>query len=107
MLRGWFSVRPYCPECRFRFDRGEPGYFVGAGCLNLVVAELVFAFGLLAVLVLTWPAPPWNAMLFVGIPLMVVTPILFFPLSRTLWIAFDLTFRPVERRDDWTAEEEK
>lgn len=78
---------------------------MGAGCLNLVVAELVFAFGLVAVIALTWPDPPWNAMLFVGIPVMVVTPILFFPFSRTLWIAFDLTFRPHERRDDRTDEE--
>ena len=100
-LQGWFSVRPSCPECHFRLDRGESGYFIGAGCLNLVVAELVFAFGLLAVLLLTWPNPPWNAMLWVGIPLMVITPIVFFPLSRTLWIAFDLAFRPSERRDEW------
>ena len=106
-LQGWFAVHPFCPECRLRFDRGEPGYFVGAGCLNLVVAELVFAVGLLAAIALTWPDPPWNAMLLVGIPLMVVTPILFFPFSRTLWIAFDLTFRPHERRDDWTDEERR
>src|SRR5436190_11187048 len=46
-LLGWFAVRPYCPVCHFRLDRGEPGYFIGAGCLNLVVTELVFAFGLL------------------------------------------------------------
>ena len=61
----------------------------------------MFAFGLLAVLLLTWPNPPWNAMQWVGVPLMVITPIVFFPLSRTLWIAFDLAFRPSERRDEW------
>lgn len=99
-LQGWFTVRTYCPECHFRFDRGEPGYDIGAGCLNLVVAELVFAFGLVAVILVTWPSPPWNAMLFGGIPLMVIAPILFFPLSRTLWIAFDLVFRPVEPHDE-------
>jgi uncharacterized protein (DUF983 family) len=99
-MTGWFSVRTQCPACGFRFDRGEPGYFVGAGCLNLVVAELVFAGGLLVVVILTWPAPPWDAMLYAGIPLMILTPLIFFPLSRTLWIAFDLTFRPAERLDD-------
>ena len=99
-LQSWFAVRPFCPECRFRLDRGEPGYFMGAGCLNLVVAELVFAFGLLGVLLVTWPNPPWNAMLWGGIPLMLITPIAFFPLSRTLWIALDLVFRPVEPHDE-------
>jgi len=73
---------------------------MGAGCLNLVVAELVFAFGLLGVLLVTWPNPPWNAMLWGGIPLMLITPIAFFPLSRTLWIALDLVFRPVEPHDE-------
>jgi uncharacterized protein (DUF983 family) len=100
VLDGWFGVRPHCTACGLRFDRGEPGYFVGAGCLNLVVAELVFAVGLLAALVLAWPNPPWNAMLYAGIPLMVLMPIIFFPFSRTIWIAFDLTFRPAERGDD-------
>ena len=100
MLQGWFGVRPLCPACGLRLDRGEPGYFIGAGCLNLIVAELVFAGGLLAAIVLTWPDPPWNLMLYAGIPLMVLVPILFFPFSRTIWIAFDLTFRPAERRDE-------
>ena len=80
---------------------------MGAGCLNLIVAELVFAFGLLATVLLTWPNPPWNAMMFAGIPLMVVVPMLFFPLSRTLWIAFDLTFRPVEPHDEAAPEDER
>lgn len=105
-LDGWFTVRAHCPECRLRFDRGERGYFIGAGCLNLVATELLFAVGLLAAIGLTWPHPPWNAMILVGVPLMVVTPIVFFPFSRTLWIAFDLTFRPRERRDEWSGEED-
>jgi len=99
-LSGWFTVRPSCPACHFRFDRGDEGYFMGAGCLNLVVAELLIAFGLLATMVLTWPNPPWNGMLVVGIPLVILFPILFFPLSRTIWIAFDLAFRPFEVHDD-------
>ncbi|HXJ79806.1 MAG TPA: DUF983 domain-containing protein [Candidatus Methylomirabilis sp.] len=105
-LQSWFVVRPYCEACRLRLDRGERGYFIGAGCLNLVITELLFAFGLFATILLTLPNPPWNAMIFCGIPVMVGAPILFFPLSRTLWIALDLTFRPRERRDDWTGEEE-
>jgi uncharacterized protein (DUF983 family) len=107
VLDGWFGVRPRCHACGLRFDRGEPGYFVGAGCLNLIVAELVFAVGLLAVLVLTWPNPPWNGMLYAGIALMVLMPIVFFPFSRTIWIAFDLTFRPAEPHDDSTVDEGK
>jgi len=100
VIEGWFGVRALCTACGLRLDRGEPGYFIGAGCLNLIVAELAFAGGLLAALVFTWPDPPWTLMLYAGIPLMVLVPLLFFPFSRTIWIAFDLTFRPAERRDE-------
>jgi hypothetical protein len=41
-------------------------------------------------------------MLWGGIPLMLITPIAFFPLSRTLWIALDLVFRPAEPHDEGT-----
>jgi uncharacterized protein (DUF983 family) len=96
---GWFGVRPHCAACRFRFDRGEPGYFIGAMLLNLIAAELVFAAGLVAVLVATWPDPPWDAMLYAGVPLMVLVPIAFFPFSRAIWIACDLAIRPSEPHD--------
>jgi hypothetical protein len=67
--------------------------------LNLIAAELVFAAALVAVLLMTWPEPPWDAMLYVGIPLMVLVPIVFFPFSRTIWIACDLVVRPSEPHD--------
>ena len=57
---------------------------MGAGCLNLVVAELVFAAGLLLLVLLTWPEPPWDTMLYAGILVMIVTPILFFTPSTTI-----------------------
>jgi hypothetical protein len=46
-------------------------------------------------------------MLYAGIPLMVLMPIVFFPFSRTIWIAFDLTFRPAEPHDDSEVGEDK
>jgi hypothetical protein len=96
---GWFGVRSHCEACRFRFDRGEAGYFTGAMLLNLIAAELVFAAALVAVLWLTWPTPPWDAMVYGGAPLIALMPLLFFPFSRTVWIACDLIARPTETHD--------
>lgn len=104
VMQGWFRVRPYCMACRFRFDRGEPGYFQGAGCLNLVVAELLFAVGLVSAVAVTWPATPWTALTIVGALVVALMPILFFPWSRTLWIALDLALRPAEAHDEWPGE---
>lgn len=50
--------------------------------------------GPVGVIRLTWPRPPWDAMFWGGIALMILLPILFFPLSKTLWLAFDFMFRP-------------
>ena len=49
------------------------------------------------VLLLTWPSPPWNLLLYGGVTLMVVLPLLFYPFSKTLFLAFDLIFRPPVR----------
>ncbi|MDQ3427890.1 MAG: hypothetical protein M3477_08695 [Gemmatimonadota bacterium] len=48
-----------------------------------------------------WPTPPWAILQYGGIALMVVAPFLFFPFSKTLFLAFDLVFRPA-RPDELT-----
>ena len=62
--------------------------------INLIAAEAFFVVGLVTIMVLTWPHPPWDAMFWGGIALMIVLPIVSFPFSKTLWLAFDLIFRP-------------
>ena len=49
------------------------------------------------VLVATWPDPPWTLLWIGGIALMIVAPFAFFPFSKTLFLAFDLVFRPAAR----------
>jgi hypothetical protein len=87
-------MRPYCPVCGLPLERGEHGYQVGAYMFNIVASELIFACFFLVVLVSTWPSPPWRLLEWGGIGLMILAPILFFPFSKTLFLAFDLLFRP-------------
>ena len=49
---------------------------------------------LTVVLVATWPDPPWTSLIVMGVVQMVLTPILFYPFAKALWLAFDLVFRP-------------
>jgi len=93
-LRSWFALRAQCPACGQRFDRGEEGYHLGAVLFNLIAAEIFFVVGLVFVVVFTWPHTPWNAIFWGGIALMILLPIVFLPFSRTVWLAFDLIFRP-------------
>jgi len=92
-------MRARCPVCRIRLERGEEGYQVGAYMFNIVAAELIFAVIFLGVLVASWPTPPWDGLLYGGLAIMVVAPFLFYPFSKTVFLAFDLIFRPPTRQD--------
>jgi uncharacterized protein (DUF983 family) len=97
IFRSWFGMRPYCPSCGLPLERGEEGYQVGSYMFNIVAAELIFVLLFLGVVVITWPSPPWRLLQYGGIALMILAPILFYPFSKTLFLAFDLVFRPATR----------
>ena len=95
ILASWLRLRDRCPRCRLALDRGEHDYFLGAMMFNLVAAELVFAAVFVTILVVTWPDPPWTVLQYGGVATMIAAPFIFFPFARTLWLAFDITLRPV------------
>jgi uncharacterized protein (DUF983 family) len=94
VTRRWVMVRPACARCRLRLDRGEPDYWIGAMLFNLIAAETLFAAGLVVSLVLTWPEPPWDELYWGSILGMIVLPIVTYPITKLVWLAFDLVFRP-------------
>lgn len=99
ILDGWFRPKDRCPQCGLLFNRGEQGYIVGAYMFNIVVAELIFAGIFVGILLLTWPTPPWTLLTYGGAALMILLPLSFYPFSRTLFLAFDLIFRPKSTED--------
>ena len=99
VFTSWLETRPACPRCGLRLDRGESDFFVGGFTVNFLVAELLLAGVLAAAVVLSWPDVPWDWLLWGGAPLMVLAPILFFPFSRTIWLALDLAMRPPRPED--------
>lgn len=92
-------MRERCPRCGLRLERGEQGYVVGAYMFNIMAAELVFAAIFLAIAWATWPTPPWTALQYGGAVFMVLAPLICYPFSKTLFLAFDLYFRPVRPED--------
>jgi uncharacterized protein (DUF983 family) len=102
VLASWFTVRERCTACGLRFERSrdeEHEYWLGAYTLNFLVTEVLFGVGLLLVLLLTWPEPPWRLLLFGGGAVMVLAPIAFYPVAKILWLAIDLTVRPPQPED--------
>ena len=94
IFKSWFRMRAHCPACGLPLERGDQGYQVGSYMFNIIAAELIFAAMFLGILVATWPTPPWELLQYGGIVLMVLAPVAFFPFSKTLFLAFDLLFRP-------------
>jgi uncharacterized protein (DUF983 family) len=94
IFSSWLRMRTRCPVCGLALERGEEGYQVGSYMFNIVASELAFAAVFLAIVAVTWPEPPWKLLEYGGIVMMVIAPLVFFPFSRTLFLAFDLVFRP-------------
>lgn len=69
----------------------------------MIVATAFTLVGFLAVFVggiaMTWPAVPWNLLLLATIAVAAIVPISLYPIARTLWVAMDLSVRPLEDRE--------
>ena len=92
-------MKPSCPRCGLRLERGESDYFIGAYLLNLVAVELLFALLLASVVIATWPSPPWKFLEYAGGALVLTGAIVCYPLAKGVWLAFDLIFRPMTLED--------
>lgn len=95
VMLGWMKPRPRCASCGMRTDRGEHDFFLGAMMFNLALAEGCLTLVLLAVAIAMYPRVPWTFFEYGGPVLMVLAPFIFYPFSRTIWLAFDLLLRPL------------
>ena len=66
---------------------------------NLLMAEGFSTMVFVGTVIATWPSPPWDTLQYVGPLEALITPFLFWPFARSLFLAFDLCIRPVEERD--------
>lgn len=91
----WFVMRDSCERCGLRFER-EPGYWVGAVTINTVVIFATFLVVFGGSVLLTWPDVPWTRVLIVTLVVNLAVPTLFYPVSKTMWSALELSWHPLE-----------
>ena len=72
---------------------------MGAYLVNLIIAELLFAFGFGAWMLAVWPDVPWGRIEVVAVIAMVLSPLVTYPFTRTVWLAADLIFDPPKAAD--------
>lgn len=94
IFSSWFHLKTNCPTCSHTFER-ESGYWVSAIIVNTAVTEALFGVFFVGILIATFPNVSWGPVLIAGALTNVLFPILFFPLSKTLLMAFDLWVHPL------------
>jgi hypothetical protein len=96
LFDGWFRMKPSCPSCRHHFSQ-EEGFFLGAYALNFAITEGLLLLCLIPYIVLSAAEPgvsrPVMPFVIAGVIASIVGPIVFYPFSRTLWVAIDLAVR--------------
>lgn len=100
IFENYFTIRKICPTCEVEFER-EDGYFIGGYALNLVISESLALF--LAVWLLFFTSlrsAPLLTQEIVAVSLALLLPLLFFPYSRTFWMALDLTIHPPQAQPE-------
>jgi len=94
IFTSWTRMAERCPQCGLVLTRKESGYSLGGFWLNMLFAEGLTIALFIGTLVKTWPDPPWTLLQY-GLPIMaLVSPIVFYPFSKTLFLALDLAVRP-------------
>ncbi len=66
---------------------------------SLMIMEGVFAFSLVAYLLLAWPNVHWDAFTYVAAGGMVVLGLVMQPLGKFFWLSLDVLIRPVSKSE--------
>jgi len=102
----WFSMEHDCPKCGLHFERIE-GHWIGAIGINTIVSFGLLAATLVVAFVVTFPDFPLRTLMILALLVSIITPTVFFPVSRTLWTAIDIAMRPLEPHEvDWRVVDE-
>lgn len=103
IFEGYWTLADSCAACGIWYER-EPGYWIGAMIINTAVTIGLFLVVFTAAAVALWPDVPWTSLLFGTMALNLIVPILFYPYSKTIFVALDLSVRPLSDSESEAAE---
>jgi uncharacterized protein (DUF983 family) len=95
LFRRWFRMLERCPRCGLRFERIE-GHWSGDLGINTIVSFGALFLTLIIGFAVTYPDVPGVALFLASVTVALVVPLVFFPYSKTIWLAIDLMMRPLE-----------
>jgi uncharacterized protein (DUF983 family) len=95
IFKSFWALQDNCHNCGYRFER-EEGYWVGAIIINTAVTETLFLAVFLTILFASLPDIRWLHLLATALLLNGLFPVVFFPYSKTIWMALNLYFNPAD-----------
>lgn len=102
-FRWWIKMADRCHRCGLTFERIE-GHWIGAIGINTIVSFGILLGAMVVSFIVTFPDIPVVPLMVGLATIAVVVPVLFFPISRTLWTGIDIAMRPLEAHEvDWNA----
>ena len=97
-IRRWLGKYERCRSCGIRWRR-EEGFELGAVTVNTVLTFVVLTAAMTVGFVKTSPDIPVVPMVLGLVSVAVLMPIVIYPLTFTIWLAFDLAVRRPEPRE--------
>jgi hypothetical protein len=73
--------------------------------INTTVVFASFLLVFIGGMALTWPDVPWVTLGVLTVATMALLPVVFYPLSKTLWMALEQSWHPLEDHEIAEAEE--
>lgn len=96
LFRSRMRLSGKCPSCRMDFD-GPPGHWVGSVGINTILCVILLLLTIIVSTLLLWPDLKVIPLLLPALIVGLVSPILLYPISQTLWTAIDLLIRKENR----------
>jgi uncharacterized protein (DUF983 family) len=94
----YFGMKEDCRQCGIHFER-EEGYWVGALIINTTVTFATFLVIFVSGILITWPDVPWTVVGVVTIVANGLIPVVFYPISKSLWLALEMGWHPLEPQE--------
>jgi uncharacterized protein (DUF983 family) len=88
-IHRWLGKHERCRSCGIRWRR-EEGFELGAVTVNTVLTFVVLTAGMTIGFVLTAPDIPVVPMVLSLVGVAVLMPVVIYPFTYTIWLAFDL-----------------
>ncbi|MFZ0625462.1 MAG: DUF983 domain-containing protein [Acidimicrobiia bacterium] len=94
-FQSYFRLNEDCTSCGLHFER-EEGYWVGALIINTTITFGTFIVIFVGGILITWPDVPWALLMGLTVGINLILPIVFYPQSKTIWNALEMSWHPLE-----------